>query len=257
MDKKLLNLIEKTLKTTTLLVEVEALYDTKFINVLLGIYRVSFGTLRDIYYLSQNEETGASALDLNRKLIEYGVTVEYIIWKGKEKMAEKFQKYMHVEVHHEIEFLKSIGQDLKNQSEELKIGVEETEREYNALNSDTKNRKNWAGLSIEKMIEDLHNAQQLEYFESSRIGQAYIWGCRLNHVSPFVVHKYLGPEESKIASDYYMRQAIMFGILFHLRLTTRYIDEIRILNNSNVYPELASEVTSIYNELENYSSEEK
>lgn len=254
MDERLKNLIEKTLKVTTTLFEAGTTYDAKFINVLLGIYRVSCSTLRDIYYLSQNEESGASALDLNRKIIEYGITIEYMIWKGKEKMAEKFQKYMHVEIHHEIEFLKSIGQDLKNQSEELKIGVEESEIEYNTLNSDTKKHNGWAGLSIEQMIENLHTAKQLENFESSRIGQAYIWGCRLNHVSPFVVHKYLGPEESKIASDYYMRQAIMFGILFHLRLTTRYIDEIRALSNSNVYPEIANEVALIYSELKNYSS---
>ena len=91
MDQKLRELMERALKVTTPLAEAAASHDTKFLNVLLGIYRVSFSTLRDIYYLSLNDETGASALDLTRKIIEYGVTVEYMIWKGKEKMAERFQ----------------------------------------------------------------------------------------------------------------------------------------------------------------------
>ncbi len=252
MEQKLKDILEKTLKATEPLFQVAASHDTKFLNVLLGIYRVSSSTLRDIYYLSLDEETGASALDLTRKIIEYGITVEYMLWKGKEEMAEQFQEYMWIEVHHELEFLKSIGQNLKEQNEELKIGVEEAERKYNALNSHTKNRKSWAGLAVDKMIEELHNADQLKYFDFSRIGQAYIWGCRLNHVSPFVVHKYMGSEESKGASDFYLRQAIMFGILFHLRLTTRYIDEIRILSGSNVYPELADNVSKIYDELNNF-----
>ena len=255
MDKKLQNLIERTLKATSPLAEIGASHDTKFLNVLLGIYRVSLSTLRDIYYLSLNEETGASALDLTRKIIEYGVTVEYMIWKGKEKMAEQFQEYMWVEVHHELEFLKSIGQDLKDQNEELKIGVNEAESKYNVLNSDTKKNRSWAGKAVDKMIEELHTAGQLKDFDSSRIGQAYIWGCRLNHVSPFVVQKYMGPEEARIASDFYLHQAIMFGILFHLRLTTRYIDEIRILSGLNMHKEIADDVTLLYKELDNFAPE--
>jgi hypothetical protein len=256
MDKKLQNLIEKTLKTTSPLAEIGASHDTKFLNVLLGIYRVSLSTLRDIYYLSLNEETGASALDLTRKIIEYGVTIEYMIWKGKEKMADQFQEYMWVEVHHELEFLKSIGQDLKDQNEELKIGVSEAESKYTALNSDTKKNKSWAGKAVDKMIEELHTAGQLKDFDSSRIGQAYIWGCRLNHVSPFVVQKYMGPEEARVASDFYLRQAIVFGILFHLRLTTRYIDEIRILSGSNVHQEIVDGVILLYKELDDFIPEE-
>ena len=252
MDKKLLSIIERTLQVTTPLVEVGASHDTKFLNVLLGIYRVSFSTLRDIYYLSSSEEGGASALDLNRKIIEYGITVEYMLWKGKDKMAEQFQNYMLKEVHDEIEFSKLIGQDFSSQSEEMRIGVEKNEKEFNALNSDIKKRNNWAGLSIEQMIKALHDAGRLRDFDSSRIGQAYTWGCRLNHVSPLIVEKYLGPESGQIASDFYLRQAIMFGTLFHLRLTTRYIDEIRVLSKSDVYPELADEVTLILNELENF-----
>lgn len=243
------------MKVTTPLVEAAASHDTKFLNVLLGIYRVSFNTLRDIYYLSSNEESGAGTLDLTRKIIEYGVTVEYMIWKGKEKKAEEFQEFLYQELHHEIQFLESIGQDLKNQSEQLKISVEETEREYNSLKPGIKNRKSWAGLSVDKMIEQLHAAGQLKDFDSHRIGQAYVWGCRLNHVSPFVVKNYLDQEDARKTSGFYLSQAIIFSILFHIRMTTRYIDEIRILSGSNVYQELADEISLIYKELDSLEPE--
>lgn len=256
MEKKLIELLERALKTTTPLAQMAAEHEAAFLNVLLGIYRVSFSTLRDIYYLALNEETGASALDLTRKIIEYSVTVEYMVWKGKEKAAEQFQKYLTVELHHEIEFLKSIGQDTAAQSEELKIGIEDTEHDYAALNANTKSRRSWAGLSIEQMIEALHTAGQLKDFDSSRIGQAYIWGCRLNHVSPFVVRNYMGPEDAKIASDFYLRQAIMFAILFHLRLSTRYIDEMRILSGKDVQQELANSVIALRDELDNFDLSE-
>lgn len=252
MEKKLADLLERVLKTTTPLAQMGAEHDTAFLNVLLGIYRVSFSTLRDIYYLSLNEETGASALDLTRKIIEYGVTVEYMIWKGKEKAAEQFQKYLTVELHHEIEFLKSIGQDAAAQSKELKIGVEDTKRDYAALNADTKSRRSWAGLSIEQMVEALHTAGQLKDFDSSRIGQSYIWGCRLNHVSPFVVCNYMGQEDAKIASDFYLRQAVMFAILFHLRMNTRYINEMRFLSGKDIHQELADSIVALRDELDNF-----
>jgi len=119
-------------------------------------------------------------LDLARKIIEYGITVEYMLWKGKEEMAEQFQKYFYTEIKYEIEFLKSIGQDLKEINEELKINVEDAEKQYGSLNSAMKKRKSWAGMSVDKMIEDLHSAGRLRDFDSSRISDAYIWGCRLN-----------------------------------------------------------------------------
>jgi hypothetical protein len=257
MEKKLTDILERTLKATTPLAEMGAVHDTAFVNVLLGIYRVSFTTLRDIYYLSLQEETGPSTLDLARKIIEYGIVVEYMIWKGKEEKAEQFQKYWAAEMHHTLGFLKSIGQDVSQQSEELREGAKEAERAYAALSADTKGRRNWAGLSIEQMMEQLHTAGHFKEFDNSRISEAYIWGCRLNHVSPIVVRNYLEPETATVASDFYLRQAIMFGILFHLRLSTRYIDEMRTLNGSNVHQEIADSVVTLRDELDNFVPESK
>ena len=245
-DKNLRGLLEKTLKTTTPLAEMGAEHDSRFLNVLLGIYRVSFSTLRDIYYLSLNEGTGASTLDLARKIIEYGISVEYMIWKGKDEKAEQFQQFMAVELHRSFEFLKSIGQDIAHESDDvLKSGSEEYESEYASLPSKIQVRVNWAGLAVDKMIEQLHTAGQLRDFDSTRIGEAYVWGSRLNHVSPVVVNNLMAPDSTQVASGFYLRQAITFALIFHLRLSTRYIDEMRLLSKENVHRELADAVTKL------------
>ena len=106
-------------------------------------------------------------------------------------------------------------------------------------------------------MEVMHKTGHLKDFDFSRLSQAYVWGCRLNHVSPFVVQKFMGSQEADGTSDFYLRQAIMFAVIFHLRLSTRYIDEIRGLSGSDVYPELASGVVALREELENMGQEDK
>jgi len=98
-------------------------------------------------------------------------------------------------------------------------------------------------------MEDLHTAKKLKDFDFSRISQAYIWGCRLNHVNPMVVKNYMEQEDTAIASVFYLRQALLVATLVHIRLTTRYIDEIRLINQSNDYQELADSMSSIWNDI--------
>lgn len=250
MEQKLKDIIEKTLRATEPLVGAGAPSDANFVNILVGIYRVSFGTLRDIYYLSVNEDTGSSALDLARKIIEYGVSVEYMLWKGKDGMAIQFQSHLFKEIHDEIEFLKSIGQNPADQSDDLKIKIEEAEKEYALLSSDAKSRHSWAGISVDKMVEKLHEAGQLKDFDSSRTTQMYIWGCRLNHVSPMIVKGYRSKEDAKIASSDYLKRALMFATIFHIRLTTRYIDEIRSITGTNDHDDVATGVHQILAEMD-------
>ena len=250
MDQKLKELLEQVLRDTQPLAETAATHDTKFLNVLLGVYRVSFTTLRDIYYLSSYENAGSSALDLARKIIEHGITVEYIIMKGKEDTAKQFQDYLYVQVHDEIEFLKSIGQNPADLNKELKLGANETEKEYDAPNQKIKKNKTWAGRSIDGMLEDLYNAKALGDFDFSRLGRAYIWGSRLNHPNPFVVRGYLEQEDQKATDEFYLRQAMFMAIVIHLRLTTRFIDEIRILSQQNIHQNLADKISAIYQEID-------
>lgn len=248
---KLKTVLRKLLKDTYTLARGAAVNDDEFLNVLLGIYRVSYNTLRDIYYLSCNEDTGASILDLARKIAEHAITVEYMIMKDKNKMAKDFQDYLWVQGDQEIEFLKSIGQNLANVDKELNFKVSEAKKKYNCLSKKLKDRKTWAGRSIDGMLTDMHTNKTLKDFDSSRLSQAYVWCSRLNHPNPMVVANYMNPEDGKNADDYYQRAGLFLATTLHLRLTMRYLDEIRFLSPDNsLYADLANNVEEIYKMLE-------
>lgn len=250
MDDKLKDLLQRALEVTKPLADAAAAGEGKYLVTLLGMYRVSFTTLRDIYYLSQNEGTGPNMLDLTRKIIEHGISIEYMLLKGKEKMAERFQKYLAVQTHEEIELLKAIGIDPASMSNELKIGVEETEKEYEALSMGTKEDKNWAGRNFEGMLEDLVKSDSIKGPDAPRLFSAYVWGCRLNHPNPLVVHGYLDPKESQAAEIFYARLSTVVALAGHLCLATRLIDESREVTGSNIYEEVAVQIHKIQGEID-------
>lgn len=250
MDEKLKALLKRTLVATKPLAEAAAVADTKFLTVLLGIYRISFTTLRDIDYLASFEDTGADILDLTRKIIEHGISVEYMLWKGKEETAGQFQDYLTVQMHQELELLKAIGQDPATLSDDLQIGIAQTESDYAALDKRTRERRTWAGLDFEGMLKALKEAGAIKEADSPRLLSAYVWGCRLNHPNPFVTHGYLNPEEHDAANTFYVRLGITMALAIHLRLTTRLIDESRTAVGSNIYPELAEDIKGIQDDFD-------
>ncbi len=243
MTKQLKDILENLLQETQDLAEKGTVGDGNFLNILLGIYRISFFTLRDIFYLSGNDNSGASSLDLARKVAEHMISVEYMIMKGKKKTAKIFQKYLWIQLHDEGEFLKSIGQDIKDINAEVN-------KNYRDLNKKMKESKTWAGRSIEGMLEDLYKNKSIRKFDFTRLSQLYVWGCRLNHVNPFIVKSYLNQGVIEIADEEYLQKALSLAILSHLRLTTRYIDEIRITNQVNSYQDLAVKIKGIYKKLD-------
>ena len=256
MDDKLKELLKTTIDKTKPLAEAAEVSDSKFLIVLLGIYRISFTTLRDIEYISRYEETASSILDLTRKIIEHGISVEYMLMKGKEEMAERFQEYMIVQIHEEFELYRKTGQDPATISEEHKINVEENQKEFDALCKKVKDRKSWAGRSVEGMIEDLEKEAALGEFDISRLMHAYVWGCRLNHANPLVTHSQFDLERVRSANSFYLALGLSIAIAVHLRLTTRLIDESRLAAGSDIYPEITTEVGKIYEQLDSLPAEE-
>lgn len=248
--EKLKHILKQLLHDTVPLAEAAASHDTKFLNTFLGIYRVSLSTLRDVYYLSPHTEAGLSMLDLARKMLEYMVSVEYMIMKGKEEMSVRFQNHLWVQAHQELDFLKSIGENPENWKSDWKGGAEEVEKKYSELKHDDRKHRTWSGKSPEQMLEELHKNGSLEDFDNSRVGQIYIWGSRANHPNPFIVINYLGVENKDSANNFYSNLALISAISFHLRLTNRYIDEIRLLSGKNEYEELAQKISVIWKELE-------
>lgn len=250
MDDKLKQLLERLLRATVPLAEAPASSDTKFLPTLLGIYRVSLSTLRDIYYLSQNEDSGLNILDLARKITEYGISVEYMLFKGKEEMATRFQDHLWTQTHQEFTFLKSIGEDESKWEAEIKNGAEEAEERFAGLNHDARERRTWAGKDLDSMLKELYDNGALKYFDHSRIGQMYVWGSRANHPNPFIVINYLENEDQKVSNNFYFRLGIVTALSFHIRLTTRLIDEIRSLSGKNDHQEVTDNVLAIYEEMD-------
>lgn len=249
MEQQLKSLVERTLAVTQPLAEAAAVADTKYLAVLLGIYRISFMTMRDISRLALKDEAGPTILDLTRKMIEHGISIEYILWKGKEDMAGRFQDYLVVQMHEELELLKSVGFDPASLSAELQIGVEETEKQYAAIPAGIKKDKNWAGVNFETMLSNLTAAGAIQTTDSPRLLAAYVWGCRANHPNPFMTHAYLDLTEFSALETYSTRLGLLMALAVHLRLTTRLIDESRLAVGSDIYPEAAAALATIQGEL--------
>lgn len=256
MEKILKDIIEELLRETAPLSEMPSPSESKFVNVLLGVYRISLATLRDIYYLSQREDTGLNVLDLSRKIIEYGIAIEYMIFKGKEKMAARFQDHLWVQTHQELEFLKSIGEVPAGWNSELKQGANDAEKLYEMLNSDTKKNVSWAGISAEKMLEELYASNALEEFDYSRIGQLYVWGCRVNHPNAFIVFDYMNEKTHKPSNQFFFRLGILTAMLFHIQMTKRYIKEIQAIAGADSHSELLDKINAIWKRLNNLGTEQ-
>lgn len=233
IDQALPDLLQELLRGTQALTNESPVGKSKYLNVLLGIYRVSSLTLNEIHCLSLYLNTGAGMLDLTRKVIDYCVTIEYMIFRGKEEMADRFQKYFWVESHKEIQSFKSVGQGPEVWPEELSRRAKEAEEKFEALPQDIKKAKNsWirdekGDIGCTRMLSILKASGQLDDFNFSRLYRAYVLGCRQNHPSPFVVVDYVVPQDHKKADLDYRRKALCMAIFMHIRLTKRYIEEIR------------------------------
>lgn len=64
-----------------------------FTATLTAISRRNFPILHSIAILADDYLSGDAILDLSRRVFEDMISVEFMIIKGKEKMAEKFIKY--------------------------------------------------------------------------------------------------------------------------------------------------------------------
>jgi len=250
MIDKLKEISKRLSLDTKSLVEAESINSDGFLVVLLGIYRASAAALRDINYLLDFEETGASVLDLSRKISECFITVEYMIMKGKEKMSKTFQDYIFVQIQQDIDFYRSIGQNPEEVNQEIRVGAEVSEQKFNDLPAEMHKRKTWAGRSSDGMLQDLYNSGTLGDFDYSRILQSYVEGSRCNHPNPIMVKYYLDTEFIKASNEYYLKQAILMAIILYLRLTTRYLDEVRLITKDNeLYKDVENSVLYIYKQI--------
>jgi hypothetical protein len=227
----------KLLADTQPLFDAPAASDEKFSNVFLGIYRISHETSSAVCDLAETGR-GSAVLALSRKNLEYLIALEYMLLKGKEEMAEKFQAYLYKEVHDEVQFMQTIGVDLTSMGDEFCRGAEMYEKEYKKLNSKMKRRKNWAGLSIEEMMLELHGSGDIKDYDNVRLTNAYIWGCRASHVSSSSVRLFMSSEDHQASNAAYLEHGLVYSLIAHYRLSCRYVDEIRSHAAEEDYPDV-------------------
>lgn len=240
-------LARKLLNTTHQLVVGPNTYKTQFARVVEGVLRRNYLTLFTMVYLAEHNKPemrtafGNSCMDLCRRVLEDIISLEYMIFKGKESQAEKFFDYRAVEAKHDIDFLEAAGaaidQQLKSTTDQEygrvkrnfldtssrtkkkawselteflsshgKIDQQterEIEEEFSRRYPDTneQTRKAWAGLDTEGMIGALVSGGVINAQEQGILIQTYIQGNRKNHFSPTDIHDFLYDKLYHTTSD--------------------------------------------------------
>ncbi len=225
----------------------------EFLKVLVGIYRRNLFTLVGIRYLTNRSKLGDSALDLARKMIEDTVSVEWMILKGKEEKAKQFQGYLSVQLNRDLEFMRALGVDPATSG--LNIDVGKVEKDYEKVKREFTHYsgkgywQSWAKTNVEQMIEELSTKGAFDEWTTSRVSIGYILGCWKNHLNPHDVIVFLDGDIHIEASEEATRQALVFGTTCMLRLTTRYIDEIRFAYGKNEFEDIAKKVKDIFDRM--------
>ncbi len=214
--------------------------EDKFLRVLEATYRRDTFTMLAISYLSQKLPLADSAVDLVRKVIEDTISIEYMIAKGKQEMAEKFQKFMWIQIHQNKEFLKTTGANFEalgiaQKSEELERKYQEVQGDFIHAPTQT-DLRSWIGndaKDVEDMLRQLKQMGKMNDFDVSRTAIGYVRACWKNHFNPYDVMAYLTNDLLEASTQEAMNHALIFAATCHYRLTTRYIDQIRETTHDN------------------------
>ncbi len=112
-------LARRLLNTTHQLVVGPNTYKSSFAKVVEGTLRRDYLTLLTMVYLAEHHEPemrtafGNSCMDLCRRVLEDFISLEYMLFKGKESQTEKFFDYKEVEAKHDMDFLEAAGVEIE------------------------------------------------------------------------------------------------------------------------------------------------
>lgn len=161
-------------------------HKSHFGKILEAIFRKGYFTLQTIVILADMGEKdeqlhpvfGGSILDLSRRVMEDMLYMEYVNEKGKEKYSKQFSDYIPIEQKSDLDFLQKMGVEIDKE-----VATRVTE-EYNKTPQKLRDRDNWAGQSVEQIIEWLTNKGKLQGADRETILKLYVAGNRKNHTSP-------------------------------------------------------------------------
>lgn len=249
-------LVDELLEATQLLAKSYPEKTNEFLKILVGIYRKNVFTLCSIRWLADQPMLSNSTLNLARNMIEDTISVEYMVANDKEEMAKKFQRYLWVQLHQVSEFMKTIGQDVSKN--ELQIDTKKVDKEYQAVKKEfthcsgasESDLRSWIGKDIETLIKELYEKKALNEFDTTRTSIGYIYCCWKNHLNPYDIAGYLDNETHEISRNQAIRQALVYGATCLIRLTTRYIDEIRFASGENKHQVVGEKVVALLNKMD-------
>jgi len=271
-------LARKLLSETRQLASGPNTYKSQFARVVEGTLRRDYLTLLTIVYLAEHNEPemrtafGNSCMDLCRRVLEDFISLEYMLFKGKESHAKKFFDYQAVEAKHDMDFLEASGaaidQQLKTTTDKNYDRVKrkfldtssrtrkkgwtdldeflgsqgkidqqterEIEEESNRRYPDTneQTRKAWAGLDTEAMIEALVNGGVINAQEQGILIQTYIQGNRKNHFSPTDIRDFLHDILYRTTSDSDLKMSLMATTTAVTRIARIFADEFDIAEDT-------------------------
>ena len=242
-------LMGKLLKATKPLAETHPKVDKKYhyIRVIEGFYRRNHFTFLAIRYLADAPALADSAVVLARKMTEDVISIEYMLLKGKEEMAKRFQDFFYIQAYQEIQHRKRLGYEIPTEEGLVKL-IERVEKLKPQFWHEKSNdfMHSWSGKSAEQMWVELAKKKVFGKHDIRSVLLGYTYGSWKNHPNPVDVLTYMTNELRNIFSDSALKQATIIGMMDYIRLTTRYIDEIRQIKQKNVYENINKVVKEVF-----------
>src|SRR3989344_8829705 len=147
-------LMDKLINATRPLAETHPKVDDKYryIRVVEGFYRRNHFTLLAIRYLANAPALADSAAVLTRKMTEDVISIEYMLLKGKEEMAIRFQDFFYIQAYQEIEHRKRLGYEIPSEEEISKLMERVEKLKPQFWHEKSKDfMHSWSGKSAEQM----------------------------------------------------------------------------------------------------------
>lgn len=187
-------------------------YKSRFGRILEGVFRKDYFTLQTIVVLADKVEKddqfrivfGGSILDLSRRVFEDMIYMECINESGKKEVYSKqFFDYVAVDRKADLDFLLNSGVQV-----DQKI-VKIVKDDYKKTPQRLKDRKNWAGQSVDQVIAWLVESGKIEESRKADVLKIYLAGNRKNHTSPSDILGHLYQE----TLDFDSEQDIEMGLM--------------------------------------------
>jgi mRNA-degrading endonuclease YafQ of YafQ-DinJ toxin-antitoxin module len=202
-------------------------YKSDFGKILESVFRKGYFTLQTLVILAEKAKeipdlkivVGGSMLDLSRRVFEDMIYMEYIAEKDKNAYTKQFFQYIAVDQKNDMEFLISNQVAVSQETQNL------TNTEFEKVPKKLKSRHNWAGMSVEQVIEWLTKNGKLDDKQKETVLKVYIAANRKNHTSPGDILDHFMQESIAVSSTHDIEMGLMVTHGALLKIALRLVEE--------------------------------